>query len=65
MGKLDTKKKATPQSRINRLHGRLVSMCVVETTAAAHSGKSSWKTEPCRLLLKVLTRDAPETYRLP
>jgi hypothetical protein len=55
------KKDAMPRSRMNRLHGRLVSMCVVETTAASYSGKRSWKTEPCRILLRMLTRPDPRT----
>ena len=51
-------KEAAAQSRLNRLHDRLVAMCVVETTAAAQSGIHSWKTEPCRLLLRVLSKPA-------
>jgi len=39
-----------------RLRDRLVAMCVVETTAAAQSGIDSWKTKPCRLLLRLLTK---------
>jgi hypothetical protein len=35
---------------------RLIAMCVVETTAAAQSGMSSWKTKPCRVLLRLLTK---------
>jgi len=51
-------KGAAPQSRLNRFYDRLVAMCVVETTAAAQSGIDSWKTEPCRLLLRVLSKPA-------
>ena len=45
-----------PQSRLNRFHNRLLTMCVVETTAASQSGMNSWKTEPCRVLLRILNR---------
>ncbi len=51
-----TKKELVSQTRLNRFHHRLVTMCVVETTAASQSGMSSWKTEPCRLLLRILSR---------
>ena len=50
------RKEAMPSSRMSRLHGRLVSLCVIETKAAEQSGIRSWKTEPCRLLLRMLTR---------
>jgi hypothetical protein len=36
----------------------LIAMCVVETTAAAQSGMRSWKTKPCRLILRLLTKSA-------
>jgi hypothetical protein len=36
------------------LQDQLIAMCVVETTAATQSGISSWKTKPCRLLLRLL-----------
>jgi hypothetical protein len=49
---------AAAQSRLNRFHDRLVAMCTVETTAAAQSGITSWKTEPCRLLLRLLAKPA-------
>jgi hypothetical protein len=52
------KKGAAAPSRLNRFHDRLVAMCIVETTAAAQSGIHSWKTEPCRLLLRVLSKPA-------
>jgi hypothetical protein len=52
------KKEAAAQSRLNRFNDRLVAMCIVETTAAAQSGKHSWKTEPCRLLLRLLAKPA-------
>ena len=52
------KKEAAAPSRLNRFHDRLVAMCVVETTAAAQSGIHSWKTEPCRLLLRMLSKPA-------
>ena len=50
------KKEAVVPSRLNRFHDRLVAMCVVETTAAAQSGIHSWKTEPCQLLLRMLSK---------
>jgi hypothetical protein len=59
MDQPDKKKEAMAPSRMDRLHGRLVSMCVVETTAARYSGKRSWKTQPCRILLRMLTKPAP------
>jgi hypothetical protein len=40
------------------LRDRLVAMCVVEITAATQSGITSWKTKPCRLLLRLLTKGA-------
>ena len=49
------KQKAAPRSRLRRQHDRLVAMCIVEATAATQSGTSSWKTEPYRLLLRLLT----------
>jgi hypothetical protein len=52
------KKGAVAQSRLNHFHDRLVAICVVETTAAAQSGMHSWKTEPCRLLLRLLAKPA-------
>jgi hypothetical protein len=57
---LEIKKKqqAAPQSRLRRLYDRLVAMCVVETTAASYSGMRSWKTEPCRLLLRLIAKPA-------
>ena len=56
----DTKMKqhASPRSRLGRFYDRLVAMCVVETTAASYSGMRSWKTEPCRLLLRLLAKPA-------
>jgi hypothetical protein len=56
MGQPSKKKDEMPPSRMHRLHERLVSMCVVETTAVSYSGKRSWKTEPCRILLRMLTK---------
>jgi hypothetical protein len=47
---------AKPASHFHVLKDRLVSMCVVETTAATQSGMSSWKTGPCRLVLRLLTK---------
>jgi hypothetical protein len=54
----DTKKKqqASPRSRLGRFYDRLIAMCVVEATAARQSGMRSWKTEPCRILLRILTK---------
>jgi hypothetical protein len=49
-------RKAKPPSRLRWLRDRLIAMCVVETTAATQSGMSSWKTKPCRLLLRLLTK---------
>jgi hypothetical protein len=56
----DAKKKqpAPPQSRLDRFYDRLVAMCVVETTAASYSGIRSWKTEPCKLLLRLFAKPA-------
>ena len=54
-GTQTSEQKAKPPSRW-RLRDRLVAMCVVETTAATQSGVSSWKTKPCRLLLRLLTK---------
>ena len=56
----DTKMKqhASPRSRLGRFYDRLVAMCVVETTAASYSGMRSWKTEPCRLLLRLIAKPA-------
>jgi hypothetical protein len=55
---MEKRQKAEPRSRLHRLHDRLVTMCVVETTAARQSGMRSWKTEPCRVLLRILTKPA-------
>jgi hypothetical protein len=52
------KKEASRRSSLGRFYDRLVAMCVVETTAAAQSGIHSWKTEPCRLLLRLLATPA-------
>jgi hypothetical protein len=38
---------------------RIIAMCIVETTAATQSGRNSWKTELCRLLLRLFTKPAP------
>jgi hypothetical protein len=60
----DTKKKkrqAPPRSRLGRFYDRLVAMCVVEATAASYSGLRSWKTEPCRILLRSLAKPALPT----
>jgi hypothetical protein len=51
-----TKQEASPRSPLGHFYDRLVAMCVVETTAAAQSGIHSWKTEPCRLLLRMLSK---------
>ena len=45
-------------SRLRMLRDRLVAMCVVETKAAMQSGMNSWKTKPCRLLLRLLAKAA-------
>lgn len=45
-------------SRLRILRDRLVAMCVVETKAARQSGMNSWKTKPCRLLLRLLAKAA-------
>jgi len=45
-------------SRLRMLRDRLVAMCVVETKAAMQSGMNSWKTKPCRLLLRLLAKPA-------
>ena len=50
------KQQALPRSPLVRLYDRLVAMCVVETTAASYSGMRSWKTEPCRVLLRLLAK---------
>jgi hypothetical protein len=50
------KQEASPRSPLGRLYDRLVAMCVVETTAASYSGMRSWKTEPCRVLLRLLAK---------
>jgi hypothetical protein len=52
------KQHAPPRSRLVRFYDRLVAMCVVETTAASYSGMRSWKTEPCRLLLRLIAKPA-------
>jgi hypothetical protein len=52
----DQNRKASSRSRL--FQDRLIAMCVVETTAATQSGMSSWKTEPCRLILRLLTKRA-------
>jgi hypothetical protein len=52
----DQNRKASSRSRL--FQDRLIAMCVVETTAAAQSGMSSWKTKPCRLILRLLTKRA-------
>jgi hypothetical protein len=38
-------------------------MCVVETTAATQSGMSSWRTEPYRVLLRLLTKPSVGAQR--
>jgi hypothetical protein len=48
-----TRQKAKAPSRSRLFQDRIIAMCVVETTAAAHSGIASWKTKPCRLLLRL------------
>jgi len=55
-----TKKRqqGAPRSLLGRFHDRLVAMCVVETIAASYSGMPSWKTEPCRVLLGLLSHRA-------
>jgi hypothetical protein len=60
MNQPSKKEGAAAESRLNRFHDRLVAMCVVETTAAAQSGMTSWKTEPCRLLLRLLAKPAEQ-----
>jgi hypothetical protein len=58
------KQHASPRSRLGRFYDRLVAMCVVETTAASYSGMRSWKTEPCRLLLRLIApHKAPSRAR--
>jgi hypothetical protein len=59
----ETKKRqqAPPRSPLGRFHDRLVAMCVVETTAASYSGMRSWKTEPCRVLLRFLAKPVVST----
>jgi hypothetical protein len=47
-------RKAASRSRL--FQDRLIAMCVVENTAAAQSGMNSWKTKPCRILLRLLTK---------
>jgi hypothetical protein len=56
------KQKAEPRSRLQCLHDRLVTMSVVETTAASQSGMGSWKTEPCRVLLRILSNPAQHAW---
>jgi hypothetical protein len=41
-----------------RLRERLLAMCVVEITAATQSGMNTWKTKPCRLLIRLLSKGA-------
>jgi hypothetical protein len=57
---------AGPRSGLGRLYDRLVAKCVVEKTAVRYSGMSSWKTAPCRLLLRLLAKSTvPEKqYRV-
>ena len=50
------KHQPTPRSSLVRLFDRLVAMCVVETTAASYSGMRSWKTKPCRVLLRLFAK---------
>ena len=50
------KQEASPRSPLGRFYDRLVAICVVETTAVSYSGLRSWKTEPCRLLLRLLAK---------
>jgi hypothetical protein len=50
------KPQAPPRPLLGRFYDRLVSMCVVETTAVSYSGMRSWKTEPCRVLLRLLAK---------
>jgi hypothetical protein len=59
----ETKKQPqrSPRSALGRLYDRLVAMCVVETTAASYSGLRSWKTEPCRVLLRLLAKPVVPT----
>jgi hypothetical protein len=54
-----TKHHKPPQSRLERIRDRLMSACVVEITAASQSGVSSWRTEPYRVLLRVLAKSVP------
>ena len=49
-------RKAKTPSRLRVFEARLIALCVIEITAARQSGVSSWKTKPCRLLLRVLTK---------
>jgi hypothetical protein len=50
------KQETSPRSLRGRLYDRMLAVCVVETTAAAQSGMSSWKTAPCRVLLRLLAK---------
>jgi hypothetical protein len=61
----ETKKRqqTPPRPPLCRLYDRLVAMCVVETTAASYSGMRSWKTEPCRLLLRLIAKPAVPQHR--
>ena len=52
------RQQGAPRSLLGRLYDRLVAMCVVETIAASYSGIRSWKTEPCRVLLRLLSHGA-------
>src|SRR5262245_60341611 len=58
---LKKKQQAPPRPPLGRIYDRLVAMCVVETTAASYSGMSSWKTEPCRVLLRFLAKPVVPT----
>jgi hypothetical protein len=51
-------RKTRPSSGLRLLRDRLVAMCVVETRAATLSGMNSWRTKPCRLLLRLLAKTA-------
>ena len=57
------KQEASPRSHLGRFYDRLVAMCVVETTAVSYSGMRSWKTEPCRLLLRLIAKPAVPQHR--
>jgi len=49
-------RKAKAPSRFRVFEARLIALCVIEIIAATQSGKTSWKTKPCRLLLRLLAK---------